>query len=98
MKMQPGNTVLKKQGTKEFHYMTYDEALKLRYGDRVFCEGIKGYINVKINGAVKTWKTRPQDLRIPLKYGMYEYAYAEMKDGQWTQCGLLVDEHGTINR
>jgi len=26
------------------------------------------------NGATKFWKTRPEDFRIPVKYGLYAYA------------------------
>jgi hypothetical protein len=26
------------------------------------------------NGATQTWKTRPNDFRVPVKYGMYRYA------------------------
>lgn len=33
--------------------------------------------DVKINGAVKTWKTRPNEVSVPVKYGMYEYARFE---------------------
>jgi hypothetical protein len=25
------------------------------------------------NGSTQTWKTRPEDFRIPVKYGMYDY-------------------------
>ncbi len=34
-------------------------------------------IRVKINGAVKTWKTRPNEVSVPIKYGLYEYARFE---------------------
>ena len=29
------------------------------------------------NGATKTWKTRPNDFRIPVKYGLYEFGYID---------------------
>jgi len=29
----------------------------------------------KVNGAAKTWKTRPNDVKVPLKYGLYDFAY-----------------------
>ena len=29
---------------------------------------------VKINGAVKTWKRDPSRVEVPVKYGLYEYA------------------------
>lgn len=29
----------------------------------------------RVNGQVKTWKTRPEEFRVPVKYGMYTYGY-----------------------
>jgi len=29
----------------------------------------------KVNGVVKTWKTRPNDFRVPLKHGLKTYDY-----------------------
>lgn len=31
-----------------------------------------GYFQVRVNGAVKTWKTRPNDWELPCKYGLKE--------------------------
>ena len=31
------------------------------------------------NGATKTWKTRPNEFRVPLKHGLYDYG--ELTDG-----------------
>ena len=31
----------------------------------------------KVNGQVKTWKTRPDEVRVPLKRGLYEYGYLD---------------------
>jgi hypothetical protein len=31
------------------------------------------------NGATQTWKTRPTEFRVPVKYGMY--AYGQLTDG-----------------
>ena len=31
----------------------------------------------RVNGAVKFWKTRPNDFRIPIKAGLNEYGYIE---------------------
>lgn len=33
----------------------------------------RGLIRVKVNGRPKTWKTRPEAIRIPAKYGLYEF-------------------------
>ena len=29
----------------------------------------------RVNGQVKTWKTRPNEVRVPLKRGLYEHGY-----------------------
>lgn len=29
----------------------------------------------RVNGKCKTWKTRPEDFRLPVKYGLYECFY-----------------------
>ena len=29
----------------------------------------------RVSGQVKTWKTRPNDVKVPVKYGMYDNAY-----------------------
>jgi len=29
------------------------------------------------NGKVKTWKTRPTHAKVPVKFGLYDYAYVD---------------------
>ena len=29
------------------------------------------------NGATKVWKTRPDEFRVPVKFGLYAYAYID---------------------
>jgi hypothetical protein len=42
-------------------------------------------VGVRRNGSTKTWKTRPGEFRIPVKYGMYEYFYITDKNAdEWT--------------
>ena len=42
-------------------------------------------LRVRRNGATKTWKTRPDEFRIPVKYGLYEYAYITQDNcNEWT--------------
>lgn len=37
------------------------------------------------NGKTKTWKTRPTEFKIPVKHGMYDYAYIDEKTAKyWT--------------
>jgi hypothetical protein len=33
------------------------------------------FLEVKVNGASKIWKRSPDKVRIPYKYGMYEFGY-----------------------
>jgi len=34
----------------------------------------------RVNGKVKTWKTRPGEFKIPVKHGMYDYGYITEKN------------------
>ena len=34
----------------------------------------------RVNGKVKTWKTRPDEVKVPLKYGLYRYDYLTHND------------------
>ena len=34
----------------------------------------------RVNGQVKTWKTRPDEFRVPVKRGMYEFGYVTHND------------------
>ena len=47
---------------QEFHHVS----LKNADGTPVRC---------RVNGKCKVWKTRPQEFRLPVKYGMYECFY-----------------------
>lgn len=33
------------------------------------------YRSCRRNGKTKTWKTRPDEFKVPVKYGLYEYFY-----------------------
>ena len=50
------------------------EAMSLHYGQVL---GMISYrdnriIHVRVSGACKTWKTRPNDFRLPVRFGLYE--------------------------
>lgn len=32
-------------------------------------------LTVRRNGKTQLWKTRPNDFKVPVKYGLYEYFY-----------------------
>lgn len=43
---------------------------------------------VRVNGAAQTWKRSPGRVRVPWKYGMYEFgAVTEGDLGEWALCG-----------
>jgi len=64
----------RKEEPRKYRYMTCEEAKKLAYGSHAKILDQYGNVaDVKINGTPKTWKTRPFDVDIPWKYGMYEY-------------------------
>ena len=59
--------------------MTINEAKKLRQGQTVY---IKGEYNsdgtamrCRVNGKIQTCKTRPNDVKVPIKRGLYEFGY-----------------------
>lgn len=82
----------RKPETKRFRLMTLEEAKNISSGSTQYARDSMGkWKRVKINGQAKTWKTRPNDVRIPYKYGMYEYGYFEMFDGNWGDYPLLVE-------
>lgn len=63
--------------------MTLEEAKALQYNDTIHVlDKNKQIRRVKVNGAPKTWKTRPMDVKVPYKYGMYEYGYLEFINGE----------------
>lgn len=66
-------------------YATLADARKLTRGNTFLFHAMDGTARkCRVTGQPKTWKTRPNDLRIPCKYGMYESHYVEFKDGEMT--------------
>jgi len=59
--------------------ITKEQALELKSGDIIYesdaynADGSQR--RWRINGMVKTWKTRPKEFRVPIKYGLYDYNY-----------------------
>ena len=72
---------------EEAHYLTPGcEALVVtRYYGR---NRLTGVVRVKINGRPRTWKTRPHDLDVPIKYGLYEYTTISWRNGKLTDDGV----------
>ena len=64
--------------------ITLDQAKSLRHGDILHHVTNKNSDGTpqrwRVNGAVKTWKTRPNEVKIPVKYGMYSYDYVTHRE------------------
>ena len=54
--------------------ITLEQAKNLQYGD-VLLQGRPGGIPMRwrVNGKVQRWKREPDRIRVPLKYGLYNY-------------------------
>jgi hypothetical protein len=78
--------------------MSIDDIKRLQYGQRVlihtgyFGQSTGGIIHVKINGKPKVWKTRPNDVSVPIKYGLYEYNTVDYRDGAMDDQSLWFAE------
>lgn len=58
----------------EFHYTGRHDCTRV-VGPR---GGVKeNVVRVRVTGACKTWKTRPTEFRLPVKYGLYESSSIE---------------------
>lgn len=64
----------KEPAKTEYRELTFAEASNLQSGEHVEFVTRHGKVaRAKVNGKPQTWKTRPGECRIPLKYGMYEF-------------------------
>ena len=65
-----------------YRAMTIDEAKALRPGQEVWFFANDGKARrLKVNGAVKTWKTDADRIEVPVKYGLREYDRLTAFDG-----------------
>ncbi len=59
--------------------MTVEEAKELKYGTTLYYAKATNSDGTpqrwRVNGKPKTWKTRPDDVQVPLKRGLREYGY-----------------------
>jgi len=62
--------------------MTKEQAMNVRYGEEIHygdCKKVVGprggitiaQVRVRPSGKCQTWKTRPSEFRLPVKYGLY---------------------------
>ena len=64
--------------------ITLDEAKALTHGDilhhRTNRNADGSAQRWRVNGKVKRWKTRPDEIQVPLKYGLRGYGYLDHWD------------------
>lgn len=71
--------------------ITLQEAFDLKIGDILLDSANKRW---KVNGQVQTWKRNAARIRVPLKHGLYVYAYITEADFDSNgNCKLLTKEN-----
>lgn len=64
--------------------ITKDIAVGLRYRQTLHHKTLKNRdgtpVRVRVNGAVKTWKTRPERFSVPVKHGLRQCGYIDNFD------------------
>lgn len=69
--------------------ITKDIALRLKTREQLYHVTLKNKdgspYNVRVNGKVKTWKTRPNEFMLPIKRELREFGYiTEQNCDEWT--------------
>jgi hypothetical protein len=58
------------------HLLTVEEKKNIHKFPLLYMEATCGcWLSVRANGKVQTWKRDPSRVKIPAKYGLYEYFY-----------------------
>ena len=68
--------------------MTRQDALKAKYRDEFHHVSVKNSdgtpMRCRVNGMCKVWKTRPDEFRLPVKFGLEECFYiTEFNAEEW---------------
>jgi hypothetical protein len=69
--------------------MTKDDALTGTRFEHVTKKNADGTpMRIRVSGKCKTWKTRPDDFKLPVKYGLYESGYLTPENAhEWNKVG-----------
>jgi hypothetical protein len=66
-------------GNKMARQITLSQAKKLKHGQTLYHLVFKNADGTaqrwRVNGKVKTWKTQPERVQVPIKHGLYSYDY-----------------------
>jgi len=56
--------------------ITKQDAVNAHYRQEFYFVNNHGVVKrCRVNGACKTWKTRPDEFKLPMKFGLYECFY-----------------------
>ena len=69
---------------QKYARLSLDDMKQISQGDRIDFLSRQGAIKQVTVTSIKTWKTRPNDIRLGLKYGLYEYSYATIENGYYS--------------
>jgi len=86
--------------------ITFEQAKNLKIGDELHHYSLKNADGTcqrwRVNGAVKLWKTRPDQIKVPIKRGMREFGYLvewNLSDfhlaSECPRCSRSVDRFGS---
>jgi len=76
--------------------MTLEEVKSMHYNFDVKYvserrNGVYEAFNIRQNGKPKTWKTKPNDVDVPMKYGFRECFHSRMVNGEWVENTLYLE-------
>lgn len=61
--------------------ITKEQAVALKHGTilhhNTATQGKGAPLRCRVNGKCKTWKTRPEEFKLPVKHGLYEHGYID---------------------
>ena len=65
--------------------ITKEQALTARHFEHVTLKGSDGQpVRCRAMGKCQTWKTRPNEFKLPVKYGLYQSFYITQDNaGEW---------------
>ena len=80
--------------------ITLEQAKALEYGDELYYSGARNADGTpqryRVSGKPKTWKTRPEEVEVPLKWGMYQSTRITERDlhlfflNEWRATGTKI--------
>jgi hypothetical protein len=70
--------------------VTKEQAVNAHYRQEFYHISLKNSdgtpVRCRVNGKCKTWKTRPDEFRLPVKYGLYDCFYIDHHNADEWEC------------